>query len=87
MSIYFKIIAIIIFWLLSVIGSYRFGWSNAANLMDSKHDISAKLLRLSIEERVQRESARRERAKLMMIGYSFFAIFLILIVIVDSVVR
>jgi membrane-associated protease RseP (regulator of RpoE activity) len=55
--------------------------------MDSKHDISAKLLRLSIEERVQRESARRERAKLMMIGYSFFAIFLILIVIVDSVVR
>ena len=55
--------------------------------MDSKHDISAKLLHLSLEERMERERSRKERAKVMIIGYSLFAIFLIIIVVIDSVVR
>jgi len=87
MTIYYKILAIIVFWILSTIGSYWFGWSNDANLMDSKHDISASLLRISPEERMKREASRKERAKLMIVGYSVFAILLILIVIIDSIVR
>jgi len=87
MAIYYKLFAIVIFWLLSIIGTYWFGWSNDANLMDSKHDISARLLRISPEERMRRESTRKERAKLMIVGYSVFAVFLILIVIIDSIVR
>ncbi len=87
MSIYFKLFALFIFWLVSILGSYWFGWSSDANIMSSKHDLSAKILHLSMEERKRREEARKERARLMIMGFTLFVIFLVLVVIIDSAVR
>ena len=83
MPIYFKLLALFVFWLVSILGSYWFGWSSDANIMSSKHDLSAKILHLSMEERKRREEGRKERAKLMIIGFTFFVIFLVLVVIID----